>query len=125
MEKETISDQLKALGEDGREYARLHLELLKLELTENTARIFATITTLIVLIGFGFFALLFIAILLWFVCLHITGSFIWASVIIAILYIILGFLVFVFRKKWILNPLINVLSGIIRRMEKKGADNGK
>ncbi len=125
MEKETISDQLKALGEDSREYARLHLELLKLELTENTARIFATITTLIVLIGFGFFALLFIAILLWFVCLHITGSFIWASVIIAILYIILGFLVFVFRKKWILNPLINVLSGIIRRMEKKGADNGE
>ncbi len=120
MNKETIGEQIQSLGNDTREYARLHIELLKLHLTDGTARVFSVITTLIILIGFGFFVLFFIAMILWFVFVDITGSVIWASTIIALLYSILGWLTYVFRRRIILDPMVNVLTRIIH--SKEGSD---
>lgn len=122
MSKAKIKQEIQALGQDTRYYARIRLDLLKLDLTESTAKVFAFFMTLLIMIGFGFFALLFVAVIIWFAFLHITDSFIWASTIVALLYILLGIISYSLRKSLILDPMINVLMRIIHKNEKEEND---
>ena len=110
---------------NAKNYINLKLDLYNLTLNEKLAKIssfFFTLASLIILFSLFLFFISF-SFVYWYG--STKGELHHGFLIVGIFYLIVGFLVFVFRKKLILNPLISKLTKMlsIKRTTKAKEDN--
>ncbi|HTX88108.1 MAG TPA: phage holin family protein [Bacteroidales bacterium] len=113
METQSIPENFNELTGSIREYIRLRIDLLKLNLTEKLSRIFTMAIALILFFLFFNFIILFasIAFILWF--REHVGPAHWGALIVAGFYILLGILVWLLRRPLFVNPVVSQISKIL------------
>lgn len=112
MESKKISDNFSDLTDNVREYVQLKIDLLKLTFTEKLARIASLLILSILMFMILIMILLFfsLAFILWF--RESGGQAYIGALIVAIFYLLIGGVVFLFRKSFFINPIIAQLSKI-------------
>jgi hypothetical protein len=103
--------RLKEIPEHIKQYIKTRIDLLKLSAIENLSQAAGWAALGILLFFFGLFGLIFLSISLAFAIGSLLGSYALGFLIVAALFIISGVIIFVMRKKLLLNPIIN---GIIK-----------
>ena len=91
------------------EYIRMRYDLAKLQLAENTAKVLATLLSVMLLSFFALLVLLLTSVLAGFFLSNITGSYVTGFSVIAGFYLLVLFLGFAFRKSLMERPMMNHL----------------
>ena len=106
MEKDKFNKTFKRTIDDIKEYINLKTELYALILIERFSRIFSKFLAVIIFFFLLFFVLLFLSLAFvhWFAAL--TGELIAGYLIVGLLYLLIGLLVYLFRRKLFLNPML-------------------
>jgi uncharacterized membrane protein YqjE len=123
-ENQTIFEQVSSLTTKVKEYVRLRIDLFKLELTEKWVKFVSDIVMLILFITTVFFVMLFLsfAFAYWFAGL--TGKWPLAFLITAAFWILVGLLLYLFRKPLILDNIAKFTSeDIIRDATPENSSN--
>ena len=110
MEKDKFNKTFKRTVDDIKTYINLKTELYTLILIERFSRIFSKFLAVIIFFFLLFFVLLFISLAFvhWFAAL--TGELIAGYLVVALLYLIVGLLVYLLRRKLFLNPMLKGFS---------------
>lgn len=109
---ETVSQLFDAV----KDWVGIKAEYLKLDAADKGVRILSALIFLVVFLFFVFS----ISILMSIAIAVAISSFVgmaWAFVIMAVLYVIMFLLLIVFRKKWVVNPLVRFFSLILESGE--------
>ncbi len=95
-----------------KDYIGLQKEYLKLDVIDKIVRLVTALALAIVLVFLGIAVLFYLsfAIVYWLTPLIGTG---WAFFLMALAFLVLLFLVFIYRKPWIERPLVRFLAGIL------------
>lgn len=116
-EKATIWE---SLSERAETYARTNIELAKLKATDKVSDVVSTIVLKIVYV---FLALLIILMLNFGLALYISewmGASYSGFFIVALFYIVVGCLVFAFRKSWVTSPIKDaVITNILDKKDER------
>lgn len=106
MEKDKFNKTFRRTVDDIKEYINLKTELYTLILIERFSRIFSKFLAVIIFFFLLFFVLLFLSLAFvhWFAAL--TGELIAGYLIVGLLYLLIGLLVYLFRRKLFLNPML-------------------
>lgn len=105
-----------------KQYLKNRLLLLKLQATEKTARLASMLVIFMVLMMLFFFILLFISIMAGYYFADLTGSMFYGFGIVAGFYLLLFFIVYLLRRKF-LDPFItNRIVSVF--FDKTGDDDG-
>ena len=113
MESKRISDNLSELNDNVREYIRLRINLLKIEFTEKAAKLSSAIMMSLLYFIIVICVLVFLSIAFIFAFREYIGPGWVAALIVAGVYILFGFLIFLLRYKLFIDPLAVLLSKII------------
>lgn len=105
-QKETYFDSSKHLLE---QYLKDRLLLLKLQTAEKSARLSGMMASFVVIAFLSFFVLMFISLMAGYFFAGLTGSMFYGFGIVALFYVLLLALVFVFKKKYIETLVSNVV----------------
>ena len=100
-------DFLNKTKEQVEEYLKLRLELLKLELGEKTAKVSASLFSMLILIFLSFFTLFFLSFMAGFYFSRLLNDNFMGFGIIALLYLLSLVIISIFRKQIIEKPTIN------------------
>jgi len=111
MDNQTGS--FKKFFSDSKEYLRTHYDLLKLEMLEKMAKIFALIFTIIICLVLLLGAFVYLSFALVEVLKPLFDSALPAFLIIGGIFIITALIFVIFRKRIFINPLIKQLSKIL------------
>jgi ABC-type multidrug transport system fused ATPase/permease subunit len=125
MERQTNVSETTDIINNAKNYINLKLDLYNLLLNEKLAKIssfFFTLASLIILVSLFLFFISF-SFVYWYG--ETKGELHHGFFIVGVFYLIVGFLVFIFRKKLILNPLISKLTKMlsIKRTTKAKEEN--
>ncbi len=106
MEKDKFNKTFKRTVDDIKTYINLKTELYTLILIERSSKIFSKFLAVIIFFFMMFFVLLFLSLAFvhWFAAL--TGELIASYLLVAFLYLLMGLLVYLFRRKLFLNPML-------------------
>lgn len=107
-----IDNLLYALGqmsEYGKEYFRNEKQIIKLSIAEIAAKNLSRIITILTLILFALFLILFGSLTLSFFLASILDSYIWGFGLVALLYLIFIIVVVIFRQALITNPIVRII----------------
>ena len=108
---------------DIKKYAALRVEGFRLSLIENLATLFNSLfSVLSVLVGI---AIIFFAIALTWLLGLALGSVLLAVILMGGLFLLLALIVYLLRKKLIINPSVRLLSAMVDNMSQKHSDYGK
>ena len=113
MESKRISDNLSELSDNVRDYIKLRINLLKIEFTEKATKLASAIMMSLLYFIIVICILIFLSIAFIFVFRDYLGPGWVAALIVAGVYILLGFLIFLLRYKLFIDPLAVLLSKII------------
>ena len=108
-----ISDNFSSLAENVKDYVNLRIDLVKLILTEKIAKLASFFLIAVIFFILAMFLLLFLslAFVFWF---GINIGPIWlGALIITAIYILGGFLIYVRRHQFFINPLVSQLTKIL------------
>jgi Protein of unknown function (DUF1469). len=105
-------DTLQQLFHEFRKYLNLQKEYTQLEVTEKLSILLSTLILLLVVITLGMVALFYLSFALAYVLAPLVGGLMVSFSILACFHILLIVLVVVFRKQFIINPLINFIAGL-------------
>lgn len=105
-------DTLQQLFHEFRKYLNLQKEYTKLEVTEKLSILLSTLILLLVVITLGMVALFYLSFALAYVLAPLVGGLMGSFGILACFHILLIILIIVFRKRFIINPLINFIAGL-------------
>ena len=108
-----MNESYQKLWDDAKKYLQLRYDLMRVELLEKTSQIASILLTIIVALLLGIIIFTYLSALLLFWLKTIFGSFIPGLCIVLGIHLILLVLVIVFRKQWILHPLISSFSKIL------------
>lgn len=105
-----MDNEYQRLINETKEYARLRVDLIKLELLEKMSKTIALIVTLflslvLILVAFTYFSLAIVHYIS-----QYLGGIQFGYCIVGGVFLLLTILVLVFQKQWILNPLIKALT---------------
>lgn len=100
------------LVESIRNYIELHKEYLKLDVIDKVVRLITALTLAIVLIILGISFLFYLSFSFVYSLESVIGL-AWAFLLVALLFLTLLVIVFVFRKPLIERPLVRFLTGIL------------
>ena len=105
-------DSIAQLIEVLKDYIGLQKEYLKLDVIDKIVRLVTALTLTIVLVFLGIAVLFYLsfAVVYWLTPLIGTG---WAFFLIALAFLVLLLLVFIYRKPWIERPLVRFLAGTL------------
>lgn len=95
-----------------KKYLNLQKEYAKLEITEKLTTLLSALVLLLVVVIFGMVALFYLSFALAYVLGPHVGGLMVSFSIIACFHILLIILVIVFRKKLIINPMVNFIAGL-------------
>ena len=113
MESKKITDNFSELNDNVKEYIKLRMKLLKLDFTEKAAKLSSAIMMSLLYFIIVICVLIFLSIAFIFAFHTYIGQAWVASLIVAGIYIALGFLMFLLRYKLFIDPLAALLSKII------------
>jgi hypothetical protein len=112
MSTERLTDEVKELSQNVKDYVNLRITLLKITITEKLSRVL----TFLVLV---FFTSLFVLLFSMFICftlVYLYGEYIgplWqGALIVAAIILLKAVLLYVFRRKLILDPIVRFLSRV-------------
>jgi len=119
---ENIISQVQHLAEELKAYVNLRIDLVKLTIAETASKMIAD-TAATIISGLVFlFVLFFASVGLALFLSSVIGNSYSGFLLVAGLYLILGFLIWFLREKWIRIPLMNA---IIKQLFSENGKNGK
>jgi len=107
-----FSDDFSSLSDNVKGYIRLKLELYKLMAVEGVAQLLASVMITLVVLLLSFFFLFFLALAFVYWYGEEFGQMYVGALIVVAFYLVASVLVFVFRDKLFVNPLITKLTSI-------------
>ena len=110
---------------DIKEYAALRVEGFRVILIENLATLFNSLFGIFVLSVLVGIAIIFFAIALTWLLGLVLGSVLLAVILMGGLFLLLALVVYLLRKKLIINPSVRLLSAMVDNMSQKHSDYGK
>jgi uncharacterized membrane protein YqjE len=111
MEKEP--NQFEKLYQDIRDYVDTRQELLKLQVTEKSTRFTAHLISFLIIIPFFFLAFLFVSFALAHLFAEWWGHEYAGYLTVTLLYLIIGVILLIFRKRLLVKPLKNSMIKMI------------
>lgn len=104
-----LANDLEDLYEKSEQYAKTSVTLLRLQVIDKTADVLSTLAAvfgvILFLILFGFFINISLGLYLG----QLLGASYLGFLVVAGVYLVLGLLFYVFRKKWIQTPISNMI----------------
>ena len=117
MSKDSRPNAFEQAGADVMEYARLRVDGVKLGLVDDLSTFSSTIFSVLLCVLLAGMAVLFLAAAAVWGLMALTGSFLWAVLIVAFIFIIAAIIVFAKRERLIVNPMVRIFSRMM--FEKK------
>lgn len=108
-----MDTEYKKFIDDSKEYLKLRYSMLRLELLEKMSLIIALFVVLLVSVVLVLVALTYFTMAAIFALREVLGGVEVGFCIMGGLFVLITLLVIIFRKKWIVNPLIKQLSDIL------------
>lgn len=115
-----LSSLLNKLFEHGKNYLGVHVNLLKLEVVDKTARILGTLVFIFVALFLGFGALAYLSVAL----VHWMGQYMSTSIaclILGAIFLVALYIIFAVKQKVFIDSFIRLLSSML--FEEKQEDN--
>ena len=106
-------DSLQALFTEVKHYVDLQKDYVKLDITHKLTILLSTLILILVLVILGMIALLYFSFTLAYVLEPYVGGLTNSYAIITGGILILGFIIYIFRKKLIIQPLTNFLANLL------------
>ena len=106
-------DSLQALFSEVKHYVDLQKDYVKLDITHKLTILLSTLILILVLVILGMIALLYLSFTLAYVLETYGGGLTKSYAIITGGILILGFIIYAFRKKLIIQPLTNFLANLL------------
>ena len=106
-------DSLQALFTEVKHYVDLQKDYVKLDITHKLTILLSTLILILVLVILGMIALLYLSFTLAYVLRPYVGGLTNSYAIITGGILLLGILVYVFRQRLIIQPLINFLANLL------------
>ena len=106
-------DSLQALFTEVKHYVDLQKDYVKLDITHKLTILLSTLVLILVLVILGMIALLYLSFTLAYVLEPYVGGLTNSYAIITGGILILGFIIYIFRKKLIIQPLTNFLANLL------------
>lgn len=106
-------DSLQALFSEVKHYVDLQKDYVKLDITHKLTILLSTLILILVLVILGMIALLYLSFTLAYVLEPYVGGLTNSYAIITGGILILGFIIYIFRKKLIIQPLTNFLANLL------------
>ncbi|MBN1198210.1 MAG: phage holin family protein [Bacteroidales bacterium] len=117
-----FSNDFSSLSDNVKGYIRLKLELYKLMAVEGVAQLLSGIMMTIVVMLLAFFFLFFLALAFVYWYGEVVGPMYVGSLIVVAFYLVAAALVFIFRDRLFINPLITKLTDVTHE---EGSDEEK
>lgn len=117
INSDSIKDIRELIGEF-KKYLELQKEYTKLELTEKLTVIFSAMTLVAVLTTLGMVALFYLSFSLAYLLEPYVGGLPYSYAIIAGLFVLLMAIIYTFRKKLIINPMVRFFVKVFSRDSK-------
>lgn len=105
-------DNLQQLFMEFKEYLKLQKEYTQLEITEKLSILLSALILLLVVITLGIVALFYLSFATAYILEPLVGGLTASFGIIACFHILLIVLIIAFRKKLIINPMVNFVAGL-------------
>ena len=121
MEARKISEDFSSLSGNVKDYIRLKLELYKLMAVEGVAQLLSSIMISLVVLLLSIFFLFFLALAFVYWFGEEVGHMYVGALIVTAFYLVLSVIVFIFRDKLFINPLITKLTTLMD--EEDGDEN--
>ncbi|MBQ0087911.1 MAG: phage holin family protein [Prevotellaceae bacterium] len=102
-----------------KKYLGLQRDYVMLELTEKLTLLLTALVLGAILFVVGIIIVIFISLTLAAVLTEVLGSNILAYGIIALLFIVLGIMIYIMRGKWIITPLTNFFANLLLKKNDK------
>ncbi len=106
---ESILDHIETIGKKAAGLAETKIELAKLRATEKLSDITSTVISLVAIVFSIILAFVVISVGIAFSIGYSLGHVSYGFYIIGAFYLLLGLLLFLFRKQWLINPISNLL----------------
>ena len=106
-------DSLQALFTEVKHYVDLQKDYVKLDITHKLTILLSALILILVLVILGMIALLYLSFTLAYVLEPYVGGLTNSYAIITGGILILGFIIYIFRKKLIIQPLTNFLANLL------------
>ncbi|CAN5322872.1 hypothetical protein BH09BAC2_BH09BAC2_06920 [soil metagenome] len=103
------SSPIESLFDKAKEYLEIRLDLLKLKAIDKSSEWISNCLTMVILGIFGLFFLVLFNIGLALLIGYLLGNSFWGFFIVAALYIIIGVVIYSFRKKWLKAPIATMM----------------
>lgn len=97
------------------EYLEARIELTKIQVLEKISLLTSSVLTTLILIFLAFFFLLFASIAASLIVGEQLGEWYWGFLIVACFYALLAIVLYAFRRKIILNPILNTIIDVMFR----------
>ncbi len=117
MDPLKLNDTFSSLTENVKDYVDLRVDLLKLVLTEKIAKLASFFLIAVIFFILAMFLLLFISLAFVFWFGEEVGPTFVGALIVTALYLIGGFVIYLFRHTMFINPLVTQLSKILMEGE--------
>ena len=101
--------RVEELADHVKEYVNNRIASVKLSVAEKTSAVLSNIIAMIIVLTVFVFFIVFAGIGLAFVFAKLTGEYYWGFLIVAGIYLLIGFLVWVLKEKLIRLPIMNAI----------------
>ncbi len=108
----SYSNSIQSLWTEAKNYLELQKEYLKLDSAEKLSRLLSAIVTVAVCLTLGLVALFFFVIALAFWLAKLVGA-AWSFTIMGGVMVLFIIIVFVVRKRWIVQPIARFVAGLL------------
>ena len=117
MEARKISEDFSSLSGNVKDYIRLKLELYKLMAVEGVAQLLSSIMISLVVLLLSIFFLFFLALAFVYWYGEVVGHMYVGALIVTAFYLVISVIVFIFRDKLFIDPLITKLTSLMDEEE--------
>ncbi len=117
MDARKISDDFSSLSGNVKGYIRLKLELYKLMVAEGVAQLLSSIMISLVVLLLSIFFLFFLALAFVYWYGEVVGHMYVGALIVTAFYLVISVIVFIFRDKLFIDPLITKLTSLMDEEE--------
>ena len=114
-----MDQEYQKLLDEAKEYASLRIKMFKLELLEKLSLILTLFVVVMVVVVLLLTALTYFSLASVYALKDVLGGMAIGLSIVGGLFVLITVLILIFRKQWILNPLIKSLSNILFKEDEK------
>ena len=112
-------DNLQQLFLEFKKYLQMQKEYTKLELTEKLSVLLSTLILVLLVVTVGMVSLFYASFMLAYILEPYVGGLMVSFGLIASFHLLLIVLLFIFKKKWIINPMVRFLAELFLENHQK------